>query len=105
MFLFTKENAVGLVRTGVVYLYSWLITLVPQVGEVLNDAGVNEELFVLIAGTLLYQLIRWGAEKWSWLGSFLIFNKKPDYGEYVAKKDSSDGPVLKAVEGDDIEYF
>lgn len=80
MFLFTKENAYGLVRTVVTFAYGWLLSLVPAVSDLLTDAGIDESLFVLLFGGLLYQLVRWVAEKVPAVGYLLIFNRKPDYG-------------------------
>ncbi len=79
MFLFTKENAYGLVRTVVTFVYGWLLSLSPAITDVLADAGIDESLFVLLFGGILYQLIRWVAEKVPAVGYLLIFNKKPDY--------------------------
>ncbi len=80
MFVFTKENAYGVVRTFVPYFYAWLIGLAPWVQEMMTDIGVSQEGFIVICGTVVYQLIRAVAEKVPWVGSFLIYNKKPDYG-------------------------
>lgn len=83
MYLFTKENAVGLVRTFIAYVYAWLLVQIPGLQDWLADLGLNEEAVAtgaaVVIGTLLYQAIRWGAEKFPKLGYLLIFNDKPKY--------------------------
>ena len=80
MYLFTKESAVALTRTVVTFAYAWLITNIPFVGDWLtSSAWIDESLFVLVGGGLLYQLVRSLAEKFAWLGYVLIFNTKPSY--------------------------
>ncbi len=79
MFLFTKENATGLVRTVVTFLYAWIATNIPAVSDWLEGVGLDAAGFTLIIGGLLYQAIRLAAEKWSWVGYLLIINTKPEY--------------------------
>jgi hypothetical protein len=79
MFLFTKENATGLVRTVVTFAYAWAATNIPAVSDWLEGVGLDAASFTLIAGGLVYQAIRLAAEKWGWLGYLLIFNQKPSY--------------------------
>lgn len=81
MFIFTKENAVGVTRTVVTFLYAWLATSIPVVSDWLVSVGLDDSAFVLLAGGLLYQAIRWLAEKFSWVGYLLVFNTKPAYDE------------------------
>lgn len=80
MFLFTRENAMGVTRTVVTFVYAWILE---QVGAIdwLMDAlpDVPTESWIVIIGGLLYQAIRWLAEKWGWVGRLLIFNQKPEY--------------------------
>lgn len=79
MFVFTKENAYGLVRTAATFFYGWLLTLAPAVEGWLAEIGIGEGTFVTLFGIVLYEAVRWAAEKYPAVGNVLIFNKKPDY--------------------------
>lgn len=86
MWIVTKEALVGVVRTAMAYVWVWLVSLFPGVQSWLESQGLYDSLenfvsggFVLFVGTLLYALIRWGAEKWPKIGYLLIFNTKPEY--------------------------
>jgi hypothetical protein len=79
MFLLTKENATGVTRTVVTFLYAWAATNIPAIGDWLDTVGLDAASFTLVAGGVVYQLIRAGAERWGWLGYLLVFNTKPDY--------------------------
>lgn len=79
MFPFTRENAVGLVRTVATFIYAWAASNIPAVETFITDAGLDAATFTLLAGGLLYQAIRWAAERWGWLGYLLVFNTKPAY--------------------------
>lgn len=84
MFLFTKENSIALVRTVITFVYGWLLTQFPAVQEWIMsqewlDANTAIATFVVVVGGLIYQVIRVLAEKWGWVGYFLIFNEKPAY--------------------------
>ena len=81
MFLFTRENAVGLVRTIATFIYAWAATNIPAVESFLVESGFDEATFTLLVGGLLYQAIRWAAERWGWLGYLLVFNTKPAYSD------------------------
>ncbi len=77
MFLFSKENAVALVRTVVTFVYGWLLTQWPVITDFLPD--VPPETLAIVIGGLLYQIIRIAAEKFPKVGWLLIFNTKPQY--------------------------
>ncbi len=79
MYIFTKENAVVVVRTVVTFLYAWAATNIPAVSDWLEGVGLDAASFTLIVGGVVYQAIRWLAEKWGWLGYLLVFNTKPAY--------------------------
>lgn len=85
MFLFTQENATGLTRTVVTFIYAWLIGQIPGVEDWVASVGVDpvtaQATFVVVVGGLVYQAIRWAAESWGWVGYLLIFNTKPAYPE------------------------
>ncbi len=80
-YLWTKENATGVVRTVVTFLYAWIATNLPGVSDLLDDIGLDDASFTLLAGGLLYQAIRMAAEKWGWVGYALIINQKPEYND------------------------
>lgn len=80
MFLFTKENAIALVRTVMPFIYAWLLGLAPWMQGLMETLNLTQEGFIVVIGTVVYQLIRWLAEHYPWVGYLLIVNKKPDYG-------------------------
>ena len=77
MWLFTKEAAIGIIRTIVPGVYAWLLTQWPTVTEVLP--GIPPESLVVAIGAALYVTIRAVAEKLPAVGYLLIFNQKPTY--------------------------
>jgi len=86
MWIVTKEAVVGIVRTGVMYLYALLIANFPIVNSWLTENGLSDEVqgfvsgaFVVTVGTLAYAAVRWGAEKWPNVGYLFVFNTKPSY--------------------------
>lgn len=88
MWIVTREAVVGIVRTGVSYLYALLLSSVPFVNNLLTETGTADEVgtfiegsFVVIAGTIIYSVIRWVAEKFPAVGFLLVFNTKPTYTE------------------------
>jgi hypothetical protein len=89
----TKEAVVGIVRTGMAYLWALLLAQVPFIQSFLVDEGWFDAVdgfvsggFVLLAGTVIYSLIRWLAEnpKFEFLGYLLVFNDKPTYTDAPA---------------------
>jgi len=77
--LFTKESAVGFVRTVLPFAYSYGMTRIPKVLEVADTWGWDEAALVPFLGGFLYVAIRALAEKWGWVGYLLGFNTKPHY--------------------------
>ncbi len=80
MFVFSKENAVGLVRTFMPGVYSWLVFQLngfDWLVDLLPD--VPTETWIVLIGGLIYQIIRAAAEKFPSVGYLLIFNTKPSY--------------------------
>jgi len=91
MWIVTKEALIGVVRTGIMYVYALLLTNVPVIDSWLQDNGLSDQVQNLVSGvvvvtlgTLLYAGVRWAAEKWPSLGYLFIFNTKPEYA--AAKK-------------------
>ncbi len=80
MFLFSKENAVGLVRTFMPGVYSWLVFQLNGFDWLIDLLpSVAPEAWIVIVGGLIYQVIRVAAEKFPKAGWLLIFNTKPQY--------------------------
>jgi len=79
MWLFTKEAAIGIVRTVMPFVYGWLIGFIPGVVTWAESFGLSQEGLTVIAGGLVYTGIRALAEKVPQVGYFLIFNTRPDY--------------------------
>lgn len=89
MWLLTKEAVVAIVRTAMPYVWAWFLTFVATldgltsnpVGAFLLDwiNGVDPLAFAVIVGTVIYGAIRQLAEKFPWIGYFLVFNSKPSY--------------------------
>lgn len=80
-FLFTRENATGLVRTVATFAYAWIATQFPFISDWLATVNIDAAAFTLLAGGLLYQVVRVAAEKWPIIGYVLIINQKPEYPE------------------------
>lgn len=80
MWIVTKEALAGIVRTFMPYVWAWLLSVVGGI-DWLADLlpSVPPEGLILIVGTVLYAGIRWAAEKWGWIGYFLVINQKPEY--------------------------
>ena len=80
MWLFTREAAIGIVRTVMPFAWTWAATNIPGVVSFAEGTlNLTLEGFVLIAGGVLYTLIRWFAEKFPKVGYLLVFNKAPTY--------------------------
>ena len=94
MWIVTKEAIIGVTRTAMGYIWAWLLTVLAGwswlmeltiFGWPAGDAilgwinGVDPVAFALVGGTIIYGAIRWLAEKWPWVGRFLVFNVKPEY--------------------------
>lgn len=79
MWIFTKEAAVGIVRTVMPFVYGWLIGLIPGVVSFAETLGVTQEGLTVIVGGIVYTLIRAVAEKVPAVGYLLVFNKAPSY--------------------------
>lgn len=79
MWLFTKEAAIGIVRTVIPFIYGWLVTQIPGVVAWAEGFGVTQESLTVIVGGLVYTGIRALAEKVPQIGYLLVFNTKPDY--------------------------
>lgn len=82
-FVFSLEWLIGVTRTGITYVYAWLLAWAmaewPDLPFWSWVPDLPPEVFVLAVGTALYGLVRSLAERWPWIGNFLIFNKKPEY--------------------------
>lgn len=83
MWLFTKEAAIGIVRTVMPFIYGWLVSMIPGVVTWAEGFGITQEGLTVIVGGLVYTLIRQIAEKIPQVGYFLIFNTRPDYSAAV----------------------
>jgi len=70
---------VGFVRTVLPFAYSYGLTRIPKVLEVLDTWGLDQDAMALGVGAVLYVGIRALAEKWGWVGYLLGVNKKPHY--------------------------
>jgi len=85
MWIVTKEAITALIRTFMGYAYAWLLTLTPGFGTWLTENGLTEQFdgavgfITIILGVAIYGAIRWAAERWGWIGYFLVVNKKPEY--------------------------
>ena len=80
MWLFTREAAIGIVRTVMPFAWTWAATNIPGVVSFAEGTlNLTLEGFVLIAGGVLYTLIRWFAEKFPKVGYLLVVNKAPTY--------------------------
>lgn len=79
MWLFTKEAAVGIVRTVMPFVWGWAVTQFPAVVDFAAGLGITQEGATVILGGVIYSLIRAIAEKIPQVGYLLVFNKKPAY--------------------------
>ncbi len=80
MFPFTKESVVAVVRTAMAYVYASILTPIAANFEVVVPADPDPWV-VAAVGTVLYQAIRWAAEKIPAVGWLLVFNTKPHYAD------------------------
>lgn len=78
MWTFTKEAAIAIVRTSMAYVYAWLLSFT-VVADFFASFNVTQEGFVVVAGTLLYIIIRELAKHIPLIGRFLIFDTEPHY--------------------------
>ena len=83
MWLFTKEAAIGIVRTVMPFVWGWLVGQIPQVVTFAEAVNVTQEGLTVIVGGVVYTLIRQLAEKIPQVGYLLVFNTRPDYSEAV----------------------
>lgn len=79
MWLFTKEAAVGIVRTVMPFVWGFLVAKIPGVLAFVESIGLTEESLIVVGGGVLYTLIRAVAEKIPAVGYLLVFNTKPEY--------------------------
>jgi len=57
-YLWTKENATGVVRTVVTFLYAWIATNLPGVSDLLDDIGLDDaSLRSLLAACSIRQFV------------------------------------------------
>lgn len=83
MWLFTKEAAIGIVRTVMPFIYGWLVTQIPGIVSWAEGFGITQEGLTVIAGGFVYTAIRALAEKIPQIGYLLVFNTRPDYSAAV----------------------
>jgi hypothetical protein len=76
MFILTKEGITAIVRTLMGYVYGFLLTTFA-----FDLPAETETALTVLFGTGVYMLIRELAEKWPWVGNFLVVNKAPHYEE------------------------
>ena len=89
MWIITKEAVIGIVRTAMPYVWAWLLALLTGwdwfMGLSVADwvlgwiDSFDPMAYVAVIGTAAYGAIRWAAERWSWVGYLLVFNRKPHY--------------------------
>ena len=73
-YLKSKESWIALVRTGMAYLWAFLLT------EFAFDVDPDLQAeAVLLVGTFTYGLIRTVSARWPWFGNLLGVNKAPSY--------------------------
>jgi membrane associated rhomboid family serine protease len=89
MWIVSKEAIAAIVRTIVPMIYGWLFTLLGGIdflssfiGFIPSEptAGFVAAVSGAVAG-VLYIAIRALAEKWSFIGYFLVINQAPHYDE------------------------
>jgi hypothetical protein len=89
MWIVSKEAITAIVRTVVPTVYGWLFTFLGGIDFLSTFIGFipTEPSAGFVAGVsgavagVLYVAIRTLAEKWSWVGYFLVINQAPHYDE------------------------
>lgn len=89
MWIVTKEAIAAIVRTIVPTVYAWLFTalggiawLSSFIGFIPSEPtpGVTAAVAGAVAG-VIYVAIRWLAEKFPFIGYFLVINHAPSYAD------------------------
>lgn len=77
--LFTREAAIGIVRTVMPFVYAWLLSLAPFVADFFDRFNITAEGLTLVVGSVIYVAIRTLAQKVPAIGKLLIFDQAPSY--------------------------